>query len=73
MVPVRVIEERFAATLNNTAPFPVVPGDVTLIQLTDDVAVQAHPEVTLKVDAPPPGPNDPVVGESAYVHAAPAG
>jgi hypothetical protein len=43
MVPVRLVAERFAATLNASAPLPVLLAVVSVIQLEAVVAVQAQP------------------------------
>ena len=64
-VPVRT-EPVFAATANETEPFPEPDApEVTVIQLAFDAAVHAHPfdAVTLTDPLPPPTPTFWLVGE----------
>ena len=55
IVPVRDVVAVFAATVNDTVPFPdPVAVPVRVIQLELVVAVQAHPEVVETVNEPVP-------------------
>lgn len=70
-VPVRLPEELFALTLNDTDPVPIPDAPlVTVIQSLLLTAVQVHQYAAFTVAAPtvPAGPKDWFVGESTGAH-----
>ena len=75
MVAVRLVPAVFAATLYPTEPVP--DPDAPLVTVTHEallLEVQVHPAsvVTVKVEDPPLDVSDVDVGDSEYVHDAPA-